>query len=236
MRNAGAWLLLAPMLWALARPAHAEIGVGMTVLSDYRFRGYSLSQGRPVTSLNLSYDDARGVYVNGELSAVATKDDGIELLGVTGNAGYARKLSFGPTFDIGVIRSRYTRHLGYRNGADYTEIYAGLIARHISAHLHYSPGYFRDGVSTIYADMNAVARPLPDWRINGHYGLLTQIGGSRPPTVDRIHHDWRLSVARETGALDLQIALTGGAPGKQFYRGRFHSRKAVAVFSATYLF
>lgn len=236
MRRGGVWLLLALMPCAMAVPAQAEIGAGLSILNDYRFRGYSLSQGRPVLSLDLSYDDVSGPYANGKLSAVATNEDGVEYLGFTGNLGYARKLGHGPTLDLGIIHSRYTRYFGYGDGAHYTEVYAGLIGRHVSGHIHYSPDYFRSGVSTLYADLSAVVRPAPKWRINGHYGLLTQIGGSRPPGSARSRHDWRVSVARETGPLDLQLALTGGAPGRQFYRGRFHDRKAVFVFGINYLF
>lgn len=236
MRRSGISLLLATMLSVLAAPARAEIGAGLSILSDFRFRGYSLSQGRPVMSLDLSYDDAAGPYVNGKLSIVGTEGSRVRLLGATGNIGYARKLRIGSTLDVGIIHSRFTNYSGYGDAAQYTEIYTGLIGTHLSAHIHYSPHYFRSGLSTIYADISAVTRPAPNWRINGHYGLLTQIGGERPPNISRVHHDWRLSITREAGRLDLQLALTGGAPGKQFYRDRLHERKAVAVFAATYFF
>lgn len=236
MRRSGIWLLLAMMLSVPAAPVRAEIGTGLSILSDSRFRGYSLSQGRPVMSLDLSYDDAEGPYVNGKLSAAATEESGVRFLSFTGNIGYARKLRIGSTLDVGIIHSRLTRYSGYGDAANYTEIYTGLIGKHLSVHIHYSPHYFRSGLSTVYADISAVTRPLPKWRINGHYGLLTQVGGERPRNISRVHHDWRLSITREAGPLDLQLALTGGAPGKQFYRDRSHKRKAVAVFGVTYFF
>jgi hypothetical protein len=60
-------LLLGPILVLLAMPAQAEIGASLTLASQERFRGYSVSNGYPAATLSLSYDDAAGPYVEGSL-------------------------------------------------------------------------------------------------------------------------------------------------------------------------
>lgn len=137
--------------------------------------------------------------------------------------------------DMGVVHSRYTKYFSGGRAADYTEAYVGLITDHFSSHIHYSPDYFRRGVSTIYADVEGVVGPASNWRLNAHFGVLTQTSGPRPPGAARSHYDWRLGIARQAGAFDMQLALTGGGPGHDYYDGRAHSRNAL-VFGVVYIF
>src|SRR5436190_194451 len=60
-----------------ASPATAQAGVAVSIFSDDRFRGYSLSDGRPVGILDLSYDAANGLYGALSGSVVATRHDGL---------------------------------------------------------------------------------------------------------------------------------------------------------------
>src|SRR5215468_4243490 len=55
---AGASIVIAAALHAA--PARAQVGVSLSADSDHRFRGVSLSDGRPVVSLSLSYDHDSG--------------------------------------------------------------------------------------------------------------------------------------------------------------------------------
>ncbi len=217
-----------------ATAAWADVGTSITVVSDDRFRGRSFSHGHPVATLSLSYDDMSGLYVAGAVDAVMTPS-APELLSVHANLGYAWKLPSGTVVDVGLVRSDYTQY--YRGGtkAHYTEAYAGIVTDHVSAHLHYSPDYFRSGVSTLYTDVDAVARPAPNWRLTGHVGVLLQIAGPQPSDGDSTHYDWRLGIARRAGPFDLQVAWSGGGPDEDYYEGRYHGQSAVTV-GASYTF
>jgi len=46
----------------IATPAAAEVGASVSVFSDARFRGYSLSSGHPVAVVDISYDHRSGLY------------------------------------------------------------------------------------------------------------------------------------------------------------------------------
>jgi len=199
----------------LPTPAPAEIGASLSVLTDSRFRGHSLSEGRPVATLDLSYDDVTGLYLGGSATAVATTHSGVQLLRFEENIGYARRLGSGPVVDFGITHSNYTEYFSGGYAARYSEAYIGLITKHFSSHIHYSPNYFRHGLSTVYADADVVARPAEKWRLNAHFGLLTPM--SRHQTTA---YDWRLAVAKQMGAFDLQLAWTGGGPRPDYYAGR----------------
>jgi len=56
-------------LLAFSGASNAQFGASLGVESDARFRGISLSGGRPDLRLSLSYDHASGVYA-GDVGAV----------------------------------------------------------------------------------------------------------------------------------------------------------------------
>jgi uncharacterized protein (TIGR02001 family) len=106
--------------------ARAEVGAVASIYSDDRFRGVSVSDGRPVGILDLSYDAANGVYAAASGSVVAT-GDGLKPLGLVLNGGYAERFRSGLNADVGVVYSHYSHYSGVSSGRDYTELYAGLI-------------------------------------------------------------------------------------------------------------
>ena len=69
-----------------------------------------------------------------------------------------------------------SQYAGRRYPLNYTEVYAGIIGDHLSAHFHYSPNYFRPGVNSGYADIDGVLRPADKWRLFGHVGTTFPIG------------------------------------------------------------
>ena len=228
-------LLGALALTGLAAPASAQLGASLSFQTDDYFRGYSLSEGRPVATLNLSYDDGSGLYVAGAATAVATRHSGVKLLGAQENIGFARKIGTGPVIDLGFTNSNYSDYFSGGYKADYREVYAGLITDHIATHVHYSPHYFRGGVSTLYVDADGVLRPLPLWRLTGHIGVLTQLGGPRAPGEPHSHYDWRLGVGRRLRPFDLQLAWTDGGPGPDYYEGKPRHRGTL-VLAVSYAF
>ncbi len=218
-----------------ATPAVAQFAGSVSIQSDDRFRGRSLSEGRPVATLDLSYDMAAGFYLGGAVTAVATRHEGVRVLGFQENAGYAWKTKAGPVIDLGVANASYTEYYSGGASADYTEIYAGLIAGPIASHIHFSPNYFRHGVSTVYLETDGVARIAPRWRLNGHVGVLTQTGGPLAPMSRRTRYDWRLGIAHQLGRFSLQASWSGGGPDRDYYARETHRRDAL-VFGLTCAF
>jgi len=67
-------LLLCSALAFLAAPACAEVGATLTLTSQDRFRGYSVSDGYPAVTFSLSYDDAAGPYVEGSVMVAGNSE------------------------------------------------------------------------------------------------------------------------------------------------------------------
>ena len=207
--------------------------------TDYRIRGYSISDGQPSASLSVSYDDPSGVYLGG--SAVATIRDGDpELLGIQANLGYAMRLSPTVSIDGGVSRTQYFYGYGTSRNFDYTEIYLGLALPIVAARLSYSPDYYRDGTSTLYAELDGGFEPAPDWFLSAHVGALTYLD-TPPVFLPRTRYDWRLGASRQLGRFAVHVDVSGrilGEPNGYFpyALSRFTEDRTTVVLSLTRAF
>lgn len=210
--NALALLLAA----TCSSPAWAQAAGRFGLQSDYEVRGASITHGRPVADLDLSYDLPLGFYMDG--SAFGALADGRYpgLVGLIGDAGYAQRLNAQISVDGGVTRSQYidVAKNGYSNG--YTEIYGGLASRHLLVRLYYSPDYFRSDVRTLYGEIGGNIGFVAGIRLNAHLGSLDYLdrpAGFPPP---RTQYDWRLGASRQFGAFDLHLSISGGGPNQDY--------------------
>jgi uncharacterized protein (TIGR02001 family) len=211
-----------------AAPAAADVGAAMSVFSDSRFRGYSLSGGHPVGTLDLSYDHPSGLYASASASVMASSQDGIKPLEAQFGGGYARRTS-GVTFDVGAIHSEYSHYGRWVTARSYTELYAGATYRFLSARVAFSPHYFEPGARTLYGEIDANLSPKRKFHVTGHAGLLVPLSYSDASGRKETQYDWRLGVTRDFGRLSLQLIGSGGGPGQDYYRGRGHSRNALTI-------
>jgi uncharacterized protein (TIGR02001 family) len=208
-----------------AAPAAAQVGAAVSIFSDERFRGYSLSQERPVAILDLSYDAPSGLYGVVSGSVVAARDEGVRPLGLQLNGGYAKRLNSVLTFDVGATHSTYSHYSGIGGARSYTEVYAGIGGRSVSARLSVSPDYFGAG-STVHGEVNGHFSLAKDLSVAGDLGLLVLLGhgySSHPV------YDARLGVDRTFGRFSLHAAVTSRGKSRAFYSGRWSSRNAFIV-------
>lgn len=195
--------------------------------NDYRVRGYTISGDKPAAILGFSYDHPSGFYLNG--SAIGTLDHGNDpaLLGAIGNIGYARRIGPRVSIDAGYTRTQYTHYVGAARGnAHYDEFYAGISAHGLSAHVYVSPDYFRREVSTIYGELDGAIKPVGEWRLTGHVGVIGYLSQPRYLSFST-QYDWRIGISRPIKRFDLHVALTGGGPGNDHYHNRAHGKTAV---------
>lgn len=216
-----------------AAPAAAEVGASVSIYSQSRYRGYSLSAGRPVAVLDLSYDDPSGLYGALSGSAVLNAEDEVRAFGLVLNGGYAKRLSSGLTLDFGAIHSSYSPYSRKGEASSFTEIYAGVTRKFLSARVSFSPHYFEAGARTFYGELDANVSPLHRLNLEGHVGLLVPVAYRYEINRLRTQYDWRVGAAQEFGRASLHIDLSGGGPSKDRYRGRFHSRTAL-TFGLSY--
>lgn len=198
------------------------------IASDARFRGRSVSEERPVASLDLSYDTASGAYggING--AGVATSHHGLQPLTLREYLGYATRLNGGPTLDLGLTHAAYTEYYGGHGGTQYSEVYAGLAVRRFTTRLSYSPSYFGAHTRTLYGEIDSAVQPARNWRLSAHAGILTRLGGAAPAGVRPTQFDWRLGLATTVRSFEVELAWSGAGPDYA-PNGRGQGRSGLAL-------
>jgi uncharacterized protein (TIGR02001 family) len=225
------FLIAALAIWA-AVPADAQqISGSLSVESDFRLRGYSLSAGRPVASARAGLESGSGFYADGSATAVLTRDDEARFLGYQVDAGLAKRVGDLWTIDVGLAHNHFRAAYEGAFPYSYTEAYVGATHGALSAYVFVSPNYYRRDNWSLYGQVEANFTPAKNWRLTAHVGSLVYLYTSPAPYGRRrkTQHDWRLGVARELGAVEVHAALSGGGPGRQFYYGETHSRTALTA-------
>lgn len=96
VRLGAVWIIVC----CVAAPASAEIGATVSVFSNSRFRGYSLSDGRPVATFDFAHDNSSGLYADAAATGVLGQGGDPALLGAQLNGGFAKQLQSGTTLDF----------------------------------------------------------------------------------------------------------------------------------------
>jgi uncharacterized protein (TIGR02001 family) len=216
---------------SVAAPAAAQFAGSLGIESDYRLRGYSLTNDQPALTAQISYDHRSGAYLN--VSGLAEIGRERRFLGVIAAAGYAKRVNERLTVDGGVLRYQLRGASGGRPGFEYTEVYAGAYAGRLSGRISYSPDYRRSGLSTVYAELEAGVEPASGWRLSGHLGLLTYLNSTYGYGAGAAQTDWRIAAARQLGRVELHTAVSGGAPSS-YYGYRVHKTAVTAGASVSF--
>ena len=209
----GAFVLLALLLTA---PSRAQVSGSATLVSDYRFRGISLSDNRPALQLALAYDGANGVYA-GVLASSARPDPenggDVHLLPYF---GFARRFNERLSWDVGIAYAAFVDASGY----DYPEIHAGLNSEHLGARISFARRYFGDDSDAVYLELNG-SRPVSGRvRLLGHVGWLHHDTTEESfPGLQRQHLDLRAGVGIDVMNCDVQIAWVSGDGDEVRYPG-----------------
>lgn len=208
MRTAGLRVALGPVLCLACGVAFAQAGGSIAFLSDYRYRGVSLSDERPTLRVGLSYDDASGWFGGASLAGVSLGPYARGQVQVLGYAGYAGRLSERIGWEAGVTGV----HFGADSYDDYGEVFTGLNGDRWSMRLHYSPDYFGSGVRTLYGEFN-IGLPLSQLiRVTAHAGALQRVGGIRAQGND-LNLDASLGLAIARDAWEVRLEWIGGERG-----------------------
>jgi len=189
-----------------AAEACAQVSASASIVSDYRYRGTSLSRGDPALQASVAYDDASGLYGGLFASNVQFAISPHRQLQAVAYGGYARRLERGLSAEVGATYAAFTGPGTY----DYAEAYAGIAEEGLSARIYYASRYFGRDSGAWYAELN-VAQPLADRvRLTTHVGLLANSGGDTTygPT-DRRVLDGRVGIAIELEAFTVQVSWVG---------------------------
>jgi uncharacterized protein (TIGR02001 family) len=211
--------------------ALAQLSATVTLLSDYRYRGVSLSDNRPAAQIGIAYDHPAGGYVGVFASGVRYAEPAERGVQTIAYGGYAWRSARGTSFEAGAAYTSVSGELGY----DYPEIYVGFSGDAIAARLYYAPRYSGYDTDTLYAEINGTWRLNDRTRLLGHAGVLRSpvnvVYFRRPEFVG----DARVGVAVDIERITLQLAWVGVTSAQSYpFVVRGGRNRAVLSLSATF--
>lgn len=201
----------------------------VSAYTDQRFRGYSLSDGRPVGILDLSYDAPNGIYASLSGSVVDTRNEGLKGLGLALNGGYATRIRRNLTLDFGVIHSRYSQYSGLASGRVYSEVYAGLAGKFVGTRFSISPDYIGPAHWTLHGEVNGHIDLTRNLLLDGTLGALIPLGEGAYKGAARSQWDARVGLAQRLGPVALHAAFTARGKSPDISAARRHGRTAVVL-------
>jgi len=204
--------LLAAFVGIYGAPASAQLAAEAALQTDYRWRGHSMSDGQPVASLSLGYDDPSGLYAGAAAIGTVRHDDP-QVLSLQANVGYARRLSRSVSVDAGFYHSQYYSGYGTDRHYHYNEAYLGLAIPNISARVSYSGDYLIAGTQTLYAELNGGLEPAPDWSLSAHLGALNYLK-TAPFGLPQHRYDWSVGASRQLGKMAVHLEVSGRVEGE----------------------
>lgn len=196
-RQPGA-LALIGLACLCAPAARAQLSGSAGLVSDYMYRGISLSDGKPAARLSLDFDGAQGWYAGGQVVSGQLAMQSHRNAQWLGYAGYARRLASGLAWEAGV--SAYAFHGMPR--WNFREVYAGLSFDNYSLRLHYAPDYLGFGERTVYAELNGGAPLAPGWRYLWRGGYLYAPGHAASSRAEA-----RVGIGKSFDAWQVQLSL-----------------------------
>jgi uncharacterized protein (TIGR02001 family) len=215
-----------------AQAAQAQVAAGARIDSDYRWRGESLSDGRPSLRAQLDWDGSAGAFagLSAGTARLSHEGGGWQL---TAHAGYARQgTSHRLGWEVGLLATRFSAE----PDAGYGEVFAGLLASGWSVRLHASPDYYGRGTPAGYVEVDAAWTLAPGWRALAHAGALGWLG-SAPAGLPRTRADGRLGLSRTLGDAQLQLAWdTRSGRGLYPYGTMREAPRSAWVLSLGYAF
>jgi uncharacterized protein (TIGR02001 family) len=204
--------------------AMAQLSYSIGAVSDYRYRGVSLSDESPSVQGSANFDHASGAYAGLSLARARLAYTNANAQGIA-YAGMARRIGQVWSVDVGATATVFYGARKY----DYGEWYAGLARERFGVRLSVAPRYFGVGGRSLYGEMNASVALAPGLDLTCHAGYLRP-QASRWLYVPASRADFKLGLNKDFGSWTGQLAWTATREGAALYRaGRSgHARRLVA--------
>ena len=216
-----------------ADAAADQLSGSLSAVSDYRYRGASLSANDPAAQASINYDDASGFYAGAFASTVRFAFESSRELQAISFAGYAWRLPSGVSGEVGADYALFTRTRDY----DYPEVYCGFASGVWSGRLYYSPRYYGFGGKAIYGELNA-AQPLSDrFRVIAHGGVLwNKSGNAYDGSGDRAAFDTRIGIGVDLERFSIELSWVGLSNTRSAYPFTANGRRngIVAALSVAF--
>ncbi|HTQ01666.1 MAG TPA: TorF family putative porin, partial [Casimicrobiaceae bacterium] len=185
--------------------AAAQVSGSLSVVSNYRYRGVTLSHNDPAAQATLVYDDPQGWYAGAFASSARIGNPASNQAQGIFFAGYAWTASFGASFEAGAVYTGFTGPSSYA----YPEVVVGATYDRISARLHYSPNYYGRGSGAVYGEVDGTLRLHDHVQAVAHVGVLwTDAQDYYGNSVDTVL-DGRVGLVFDFTQLNVQLSWVG---------------------------
>jgi len=192
---------IAPALLLLTSGvASAQLSGSVSLVSNYVYRGVSLSNDQPEPQVNLAYDSDAGWFGGLFVSPVTLPQSNSQVIGY---AGYAQQWRNDMSWEVGVSEAAYPQN----SEQNYGEAFVGWSAERLNARLYYSPNYLGLSQHSVYAEINANTPLVADIHLMAHVGYLALRAGDGD-SHDGNHRDIRLGLGTSRGDWNFQVAVT----------------------------
>lgn len=199
----GSVVILIAAFWNCAS---GQVSGTLSAVSDYRYRGITLSDRKPAAQLTVAYDDPTGLYLGAFASTVRLAPAADARAQGIAFGGYAFRMPSGLSLEAGGDYATFAG--GGRD--DYGEVFLGVASESLSARVFYAPRYFGQPSNALYGELNALL-PISD-RVHllAHFGVLrTAYPAGYPPTTARMFVDGRIGLGVDFSLLRLEVAWVG---------------------------
>jgi uncharacterized protein (TIGR02001 family) len=190
---------MALSLLAASGAVSAQVSGSVSLVSDYIYRGVSLSRDNPEPQVNLTADFDSGWFAG----VFASK---IDLPTMHGQAiaygGYAHQWTSELSWEAGVSETAYIEG----SSQNYGEVFVGLSTDRFNGRLYYSPNYLGQSVHSVYGEINYNLPLSASLRFTAHAGYL-DVARRDDENQSAGHGDRRAGLAYHSGDWNLQWGL-----------------------------
>lgn len=208
--------LAAVVLMASAAVAHAELTGTVTAVSDYNFRGASLSAKDPALQGSIDWAHDSGFYAGAWASNIDYGD------GYDGNieldlyAGFAGEFAEDFGYDVGIVWYTYPDSSENKSRcedlgedceiSDYPEIYGALSWKWFEVKQWYTNDYSGTDEDAFYTEGNATFELPANFSISAHVGYNFGDAYKDKDLGDSEWVDYSIGVGYTLGNFDLSLA------------------------------
>jgi uncharacterized protein (TIGR02001 family) len=200
-------LVAAGLLCAAASANAGEVTGTVTAVSDYDFRGVSLSAKDPALQASIDYAHDSGFYAGAWASNIDYGPDIDGDIELDLYAGFAGETGGGMGWDVGLVWYTYpdsSSSLTASSISDYPELYAGITFGPVELKQWYTNDYGGSDVDALYTEMNY------GFELPADFGLNLHLGYNYGDAFDGFEYfDFAVGVSKSVGHFDMELKFTG---------------------------
>jgi len=220
-RHAISCLVCALVCVACFASAHAQIDGSAAAVSDYRFRGVSLSDKKPALQGQIDWTSGSGVFAGMFVSTVRLGSNGDNPgLSLQPFGGYSAPLSSTWSWSAGLAGYLFTGEI--RGGSpDYAEVFARLGSENLQFGAYLSNDYAGTGAPSAYVSVSASHSLTDAVSFVAQVGyLVTGMAAPYHSTYNDTHQlDARIVVVFDLRQVVLEVSVVGATSDSSECKG-----------------